>query len=73
MKTGTGIIEGEVAAEVGSDMIMTGTAGGKGIVVAVAGAVVQVLIITKIVGEADMKMTGEVEAVPMIGIQSLMY
>lgn len=69
MNTGTGIIEGEVAAEVGSDTIVTGTVGRKEIVVAGAGATVQVLIVTKIVGEADMKMNGVVEAGPMTGIQ----
>lgn len=70
MNIGTGITEGEVAVGVGSDLIVTGIVGGKEIV-AGAGAVVQVLIITKIVGEADMMMSGVVEAGPMIGILSL--
>jgi len=65
MNIGTGITEGEVAVGVGSDLIVTGIVGGKEIV-AGAGAVVQVLIITKIVGEADMMMSGVVEAGPMI-------
>lgn len=72
MNIGTGITEGEVAVGVGSDLIVTGIVGGKEIV-AGAGAVVQVLIITKIVGEADMMMSGVVEAGPMIGILSLIY
>lgn len=72
MNIGTGITEGEVAVGVGSDLIVTGIVGGKEIVTG-AGAVVQVLIITKIVGEADMMMSGVVEAGPMIGILSLIY
>lgn len=71
MNIGTGITEGEVAVGVGSDMIVTGIVGGKEIIAAGAGAgagaAVQVLIITKIVGEADMMMSGVVEAGPMIG------
>lgn len=66
MNTGTRITEGEVVVEAGSDLLVTGTVGGKKIIVAGAGALVQVLIITKIVGEADMKMRGGVEAGPMI-------
>lgn len=73
MNTGTRITEGEVVVEAGSDLLVTGTVGGKKIIVAGAGALVQVLIITKIVGEADMTMRGGVEAGPMIGIQSLIY
>jgi len=66
MNIGTRITEGEVVVEAGSDLLATGTVGGKKIIVAGAGALVQVLIITKIVGEADMTMSGGVEAGPMI-------
>jgi len=66
MNIGTRITEGEVVVEAGSDLLATGTVGGKKIIVAGAGALVQVLIITKIVGEADMTMSGRVEAGPMI-------
>lgn len=73
MNIGTRITEGEVVVEAGSDLLGTGTVGGKKIIVAGAGALVQVLIITKIVGEADMKMNDGAGAGPMIGIQSLIY
>ncbi|CAL5386048.1 unnamed protein product [Camellia sinensis] len=65
MNTGTRITGGEVAAEAGIDMIVTGTGEGKEIIVIEAGAAVEVLIMTIAVGEADMIMRGVVEAVLM--------
>lgn len=53
MNTGTGITGGEVAVEAGIDMIVTGTAARKEIIVAEAGAAVPVLIVTKTMGEAN--------------------
>lgn len=40
MNTGTRITEGEVIVEAGSDLLVTGTVGGKKIIVAGAGALV---------------------------------
>lgn len=62
MNTGTGITGREVAAEVEAEAIVTGTVGRKEIVAVGAEAAVQVLIITRIVGEADMMMSGVVAA-----------
>lgn len=62
MNTGTGITGREVAAEVEAETIVTGTVGRKEIVAVGAEAAVQVLIITRIVGEADMMMSGVVAA-----------
>lgn len=53
MNTGTRITGGEVAVEAGIDMIVTGTAARKEIIVAEAGAAVPVLIVTKTMGEAN--------------------
>lgn len=53
---GIGIPGGEVAAEVGEDMIVTGLEEGKEIIVIEAGASVEVLIITRNVEEAKMMM-----------------
>lgn len=53
MNTGTRITGGEVAVEAGKDMIVTGTAARKEIIVAEAGAAVPVLIVTKTMGEAN--------------------
>lgn len=66
MNTETGITEKEVVVGVGSDMIVTNTVDGKEITVAGAGALLQVLIITKVVGEVGMMMSGRVVASPMI-------
>ena len=68
MNTGTGITGREVAAEVEAETIVTGTVGRKEIVAVGAEAAVQVLIITRIVGEADMMMSGVVAAGHMEGI-----
>ncbi|OUZ99323.1 RNA recognition motif domain [Macleaya cordata] len=57
MTTGTGIIEGEVVVEVGTDMIVTGIMEGKGIITVEAGARVQVLIIIKVVVETGIMMS----------------
>lgn len=62
MNTGTGIIGGEVAVEAGIDMIVTGTAARKEIIVAEAGAAVPVLIVTKTMGEANMMKSAAVGA-----------
>lgn len=62
MNTGTGITGREVAAEVEAETIVTGTVGRKEIVAVGAEAAVQVLIITRIVGEADMMMSAVVAA-----------
>ncbi|KAI8015072.1 hypothetical protein LOK49_LG05G02969 [Camellia lanceoleosa] len=63
MNTGTRITGGEVAAEAGVDVIVTGTGEGKEIIVIEAGAAAEVLIMTIAVGEADMIMRGVVGAV----------
>lgn len=68
MNTGTGITGREVAAEVEAETIVTGTVGRKEIVAVGAEAAVQVLIITRIVGEADMMMSAVVAAGHMEGI-----
>ncbi|CAL5384123.1 unnamed protein product [Camellia sinensis] len=68
--TGTRITGGEVAAEAGIDMIVTGTGEGKEIIIIEAGAAVEVLIMTITVGEADMIMRGVVGAVLVKGIGS---
>ncbi|CAL5414917.1 unnamed protein product [Camellia sinensis] len=67
MSTGIGITGGEVAAEVGVDMTVNGTAEGIEIIVIEAEAAVEVLIITKTVAEADMMMRGAVEVGHMEG------
>jgi hypothetical protein len=56
MNIGVEIPGGEVAAEVGEDMIVTGLEEGKEIIVIEAGALVEVLIITRNVEEAKMMM-----------------
>lgn len=75
MSTGIGITGGEVAAEVGVDMTVTGTAEGIEIIVIEAEAAAEVLIITKTVGEADMMMRGAVEVghmgVPLLLVVAL--
>lgn len=53
MNIGTGITGGEAAVEAGIDMIVTGTAAEKEIIVAEAGAAVLVLVVTKTMGEAN--------------------
>ncbi|CAL5386024.1 unnamed protein product [Camellia sinensis] len=68
MNTWTRITGEEVAAEAGIDMIVTGTGEGKEIIVIIAGAAVEVLIMTIAVGEADMIMRGVVGAVLMKAI-----
>lgn len=64
MNIRTGITRGEVAVEVGTDMIVTGTIGVKESIATEAGAAVQVLIIIK---GANMMMSGVVGAGPMEG------
>lgn len=59
MNIRTGITRGEVAVEVGTDMIVTGTIGVKESIATEAGAAVQVLIIIK---GANMMMSGVVGA-----------
>ena len=66
-----GITGGEAAAEAGADMTVTGTMQRKEIIVIEAGAVVEVLIITKAVGEADMMMRGPVGVGLLEGIMFL--
>lgn len=70
MNTGTGIIGGEVAVEAGIDMIVTGTAARKEIIVAEAGAAVPVLIVTKTMGEANMMKSAAVGADLTKGIKN---
>ncbi|KAF7829931.1 RNA recognition motif domain [Senna tora] len=53
---------GEVAVEVGKDMIVTSTVKGTGIIVAEVGAAVLVLTGIKTVGEEEMMRNGELEA-----------
>lgn len=67
MNIRTGITRGEVAVEVGTDMIVTGTIGVKESIATEVGAAVQVLIIIK---GANMMMSGVVGAGPMEGTKS---
>ena len=71
MNTRTGIgteTGGEVVAEVGTDMTVTGTTGVKEITDTGAEAAVQVLTTAKTVEGADMMMSGVVVASPMGGM-----
>lgn len=71
MNIGTEITGGEVAVEVGVDLTVTTTGVEKEIIVGVGvgvEAAVKVLTTGKIVEEADMTMTGEVEVGLMEGI-----
>ena len=68
MNIGTEITGGEVAVEVGVDLTVTTTGVEKEIIVVGVGAAVKVLTTGKIVEEADMTMTGEVEVGLMEGI-----
>lgn len=73
MNTGAGILGGEVAAEVGEDMIVISPEEGKEIIVVEAGASVEVLIITRNVEEANMMMKGVVEVGLMEGVLLFLF
>lgn len=69
----TGTTGGEVAVEVGKDMIVTSTVRGTGIIVAEAGAAVQVLTDIETVGEEEMMRSDELEADHLIGLNHVLF
>lgn len=73
MTPGKKIIGGEVAAEVGVDLTVTGTGVKIKIIVVEVGALVKVLIIAKTVVEADMMMRSVVVVVLMEGRRFLHF
>lgn len=73
MNIETGTTGGEAAVGVGRDMTVTSIVKGIGIIVAGVGAVVQVLIGVKIVGEEEMTRREEHEVDQLIGLNLSLF